>query len=60
MGPNDSMGILAMKHMSHREKPSTDFSNDDNEDKDYMTSPHIDLLALIIAVLGVLVLLNEI
>ena len=51
------MGILAMKHMPHREKPSTDFSNDD---KDYMTSPLIDLLALIIAVLGVLVLLNEI
>lgn len=54
------MGILAMKHLPHREKPSPDFSNDDNEDKDYMTSPLIDLLALIIAVLGVLVLLNEI
>lgn len=57
MGPNDSMVFLETEDMPHREKPSTDLTNDD---KDYMTSPLIDLLALIIAVMGVLVLLNEI
>jgi len=51
------MGFLEMDDMPHREKPNTDFTNDD---KDYMTSPLIDLLALITAVMGVLVLLNEI
>ena len=57
MGSDYSMGFLEMDDMPHREKPNTDFTNDD---KDYMTSPLIDLLVLIIAVMGVLVLLNEI
>lgn len=43
--------------MADDHQPNSDLSDEDHTD---MSSPLIDLLALIIAVLGILVLLNEI
>ena len=48
--------------MADDHQPNSDLSDEDHTDEDPtdMSSPLIDLLALIIAVLGILVLLNEI